>query len=1161
VALPTPEQALAGLAAHDRPRLIGVRHHSPACAAAVPALLDAWKPRRVLVELPAELEEWLPWLGHPELVAPVALSAQAAGQEGLGFYPFADFSPELAAVRWARANGAALEAIDLPFGRRGEDHGKVPALEPDGPPGRIQRAMADAVGATDPGDLWDRLVEAHALGAAPEEVRRAALLYGWALRADVRLSAAPEVEDLARERHMRERIGEGGDAVAVIGSFHAAALADPALDPLPRLGAAKKRRKKEPPVRTALLPYAFELLDSRSGYPAGIRDPRWQQRVWEAARDASPADRAAAEALVALCREIRADRHPAGVPDAEEGLRVALDLARLRGLPGPGRAELLEAIATTLGHGEAQGRGRIVARAMRGVLIGDARGQLAPGTPRSGLGPHVEELLAAMKLPGPGQRSRRAEIVQLDPLRSDLDRRRHVALHRLSAAGVEYAEPIPPADDDEERLGRAWQVRWTPRTDADLEIASARGVTLEMAAAGAIRLRLADLEATDQLSPAVQLDVLEVAAECGLGAIVDERLSSLAGAFLGEATLADIVRALAIAERMAHGHVPGLPIEGSSPRAIGAVRAWRFPEDFPRDDLLSAGVHALEGLSGSDSLDDARAMIALVRLLQGTDLGEGRLGWALDGLAEAGSPLMQGAAGIARVLSGRDDAAAFGARIASWLDADPGAGLARRLAGLLVVAGAAFEAHPGLTGPLVARVGEIPDAAFLERLPALRDGFEVLSPAARGRLLETLDELLPGGGRLDALAIPAARLATFAAADRAAAAAIARLGLRIPAPQPSPEAPVTVVPPRTDVAIGPRDRWRLILGRERDELPPESEPYAVVLDELYGAGQGEGSHGDLGGDDTPFPTAREWAVELDALFGGRVRDEVLARAVERGRSDVVGAIDPEQVVPSVDLLRRILSARGSIAEEDLGPVRRLVARIVDELVRDLARAVQPALGGLDLPRPTRRPTGRVDLRRTLAASLRTARPGSGGEAVVVPERLVFRSRSRRALDWHVVLLVDVSGSMEASALHAAMMASILAGLPAVSVRFLAFSDDVIDLSEHVADPLELLLSVEIGGGTNIGKALAYARQAIEVPGRTLVVVVSDFEEGYSVPRLLAEVRALVESGVKPLGLAALDDDAQPRYVAGVAESVAEAGMPVAALSPLELARWVAEHLK
>lgn len=363
--------------------------------------------------------------------------------------------------------------------------------------------------------------------------------------------------------------------------------------------------------------------------------------------------------------------------------------------------------------------------------------------------------------------------------------------------------------------------------------------------------------------------------------------------------------------------------------------------------------------------------------------------------------------------------------------------------------------------------------------------------------------------------------------------------------------------------ISPEDRWRLILGRERERLRGRSLRAAVALDELYGAGRGEGAGSSLdgGGGEAGQLGVREWLEELRDLFGERVAEQVIGRAADRGRGQALLELDAESVTPSVELLQELLALKGGLPPDRLARLRRLVDRVVRSLVEELSVVLRPALAGSVLARPTRRPGGPIDLRRTVARSLRSVRFRDDGSPRLVPETLVFRTRARRSLDWRVVLAVDVSGSMEASVIYSALIAAILSGLPAVETNFVAFSTTVLDLSERVSDPLGLLLEVSVGGGTDIARGLRYARELVTVPSRTLVILVTDFEEGGPVEALLAEVRAVAESGARPLGVAALDDRGQPRYSRAVAEEVVAAGMPVAALSPLELARWIGEQVR
>ncbi|PBC70748.1 VWA domain containing CoxE-like protein [Streptomyces sp. TLI_235] len=1172
-----PRAAVEELAASALPYLIGVRHHSPALAAVVPALLDKADPQVVCVELPADFQRWLPHLADPGTVAPVALAG--ADEDGhLGFYPFADFSPELAALRWAREHGVEVRCCDLPLA----DKGWSPAEADAAPGGRpAGPAYADALEAAGTGregdDLWDRSVEVRAPGSEPEAVRRAALAVGWALRRDAADRGGVPARDLAREAHMRRVIAAaaaGGRRVAaVVGAFHGPALTGAEQGPAEETpaGEAPEAPAEGGPV-TSLVPYTFDLLDARSGYPAGIRDPRWQQAVLTAQGDPEQVQQAAARAITEICRELRRNGHPAGTGEAAETLRLAGDLARLRALPAPGRGELLEAVTAVLGQGEPLGRGRALAKALEAVLVGADRGRLAPGTPRSGLGPSVEAELAALRLPDPEDPDSRE--MRLDPLRSALDGRREVLLQRLEVCGIGYGKAVEVSGTgDGAALTTRWRMAWTPSAAARLDLAGVRGVTAEHAAAGTLRETARRQAAEGGPTCAQLLAGLRAAARCDLPALVAERLAEAEQLLPASATLAELLDALDLLEALRLSHLPGTTERSRAAAADLAVV------------LLDAAVRGLPGLAGSEDPADATALVALA-----TRAGDHRLGLRMDAalaeLARTGSPLVQGAALASRVLLDLDTADRLGARAAGWVDAaaDPEGRrrLARLLTGLLTAGGPLLQYAPDALGPLLERIDVLPDRGFLERLPALRAGFDALSPAGRGRLLDTVTERL--GERPDlTLAAPAGLLALWTAADTAAAEALAALGLPGTTPAPAgepaaePTAEAAAEPDPTapaDAAVGspdrlpPADRWRLLLGREPERLGDGARRYAQALDELYGRGRGEGA-ADLdggpgsngGGQEASFPTAREWSDELEALFGADVREEVLAAAADTGRTDVLAELDPASVRPSVELLTSVLNLAGGMPEHQLNRLRPLVRRLVEELARELATRMRPALTGLATPRPTRRPGGRIDLPRTLRANLAHTRRLEDGRTVVVPEQPVFSTRSRREADWRLILVVDVSGSMEASVIWSALTAAVLGGVPTLSTHFLAFSTQVADLTDRVSDPLSLLLEVKVGGGTHIAGALAHARSLVTVPSRTLVVVVSDFEEGYPLGGLLGEVRALASSGVHLMGCAALDDTGTPRYSVPVARQLVAAGMPVAALSPLALARWVGDRLR
>jgi Mg-chelatase subunit ChlD len=1115
---PDPQAATEELAASRDPYLIGVRHHSAVLAHAVPALLERFAPQRVLVELPMEFAEWLPWLAHPEAVAPLALGGASTGDDGpLAFFPFADFSPELAALRWAVAHGVPVAPCDLPLAdprwQRERDGGDSPILD----------ALRRHLTGRDGDDVWDRLVEVGSVGATPEQVRRAALAVGWAMRTGSTVSTV----DLAREAWMRDQITQAQQThprvAVVVGAYHAPALLKPYGPRRQRERAGARAGRSE--IVTSLVPYPFELLDERSGYPAGIRDPQWHQEIFDAGAAPAAVAELVASVAVRVAAALRRAKHPAGPAEAREIARLATDLARLRGLPAPGRGELVEAVQTVLAQGEIFGRGRAVAAAMEEVLVGSRRGALAPGTPASGLVAAVTKLIAELRLPGPGAPG---QVLRLDPLRSPLDRRREVTLHRLDAARILYAQQQESvAAGGTDTLTTVWFAKWTPTTDGTLAAAGMRGVTLRQAAMGRLAWQRRRQTQAGGPTPQQAVDGLSAAVHCGLSTLVSQRLDDVRRVVVTTGTLTDIIAALSLLDRVALGHVPGTP---TAPPGLAEVV----------DLLDGAAVREIVGLTGSDDLDDARALLAVAHRADqgGRSL---RLHAALRELARSGTPTMQGAAGAVGVLVGLEPAQAFGERLASWVDS-AGDELRPRLAGALVAAGALLAAGGPALAPLAKRIEEYSDAAFTQRLPGLRAGFDALSPAARERMRADLEARL---GNLDT-PYPAETLARWLDYDRAGAGAVAGLGL-------------------ADARILPVHRWRLLLGRRAEGLPAGARRQANALDELYGAGRGEGSR-DIddprsGGRGTKAPTIREWRDELTELFGAEVCEQVLGEAARRGNREAALELDAMAVRPSVELLHSVLSLAGGLPEAEQARLRPLVARLVTELTARLANRLRPALTGLTTARPTRRRTGTIDLAATIRANLRTARVEPDGRVLVLPERLRYRERARRSADWRLILVTDVSGSMESSTVWAALTSAVLSGLPALSTHFLAFSDEVIDLTEHAHDPLSLLIEVRVGGGTHIANALRHARGLVTVPHRTMVVVVSDFEEGQPLRGLLDEVRALASSGCRLLGCAALDDQARPRYAVGVAAQLAEAGMPVAALSPLALARWVADQVR
>ena len=241
--------------------------------------------------------------------------------------------------------------------------------------------------------------------------------------------------------------------------------------------------------------------------------------------------------------------------------------------------------------------------------------------------------------------------------------------------------------------------------------------------------------------------------------------------------------------------------------------------------------------------------------------------------------------------------------------------------------------------------------------------------------------------------------------------------------------------------------------------------------------------------------------------------------------------------------------------------RKLVAKVVAELIDKLAKEVTRSFSGTSRKQhlSPRGAFSQFAARPTLLRNLRHYDPQARR---LVIERPLFYANTRRTLQpWQVILLVDQSGSMVRSVIHSAVTASCLWDLPGVRTHLVAFDTSLVDLSDSVQDPVDVLMRVQLGGGTNIGMAVNYAAGCIEAPRRAIVVIISDFYEGAPEHLLIARVRALCGQGTQVLGLAALDDKANPDYDRVLASKLADAGAQIGAMTPGQLAAWLAEKLQ
>jgi Mg-chelatase subunit ChlD len=353
-------------------------------------------------------------------------------------------------------------------------------------------------------------------------------------------------------------------------------------------------------------------------------------------------------------------------------------------------------------------------------------------------------------------------------------------------------------------------------------------------------------------------------------------------------------------------------------------------------------------------------------------------------------------------------------------------------------------------------------------------------------------------------------------------------------------------------------RWGRVLGGEAAEstgvtLGGDEARMDQALDALYGSeGGGLGRPGRRSaGLGASAPQVARWLGDIRGFFPSTVVQVMQQDAIER--LDLTRLLlEPEMleaVEPDVHLVGTLLSLNRVMPERARESARAVVRTVVRELERRLAQRTRSAIGGaLDRSARTLRPRrlADVDWNRTIRANLRHYVPSHG---TVVPERLIGYGHRRQAVQRDVVLCVDQSGSMAASVVYAGVFAAVLASMPSLRTSLVVFDTAVVDLTEQLHDPVEVLFGTQLGGGTDINRAVAYCQRIVARPAETIFVLITDLYEGGNREEMLGRIAALTSAGVKVVVLLALADDGAPSYDHDNAAALAALGVPSFACTP------------
>jgi Mg-chelatase subunit ChlD len=344
-------------------------------------------------------------------------------------------------------------------------------------------------------------------------------------------------------------------------------------------------------------------------------------------------------------------------------------------------------------------------------------------------------------------------------------------------------------------------------------------------------------------------------------------------------------------------------------------------------------------------------------------------------------------------------------------------------------------------------------------------------------------------------------------------------------------------------------KWRLILGKQADEdesisLSEQMQGMDTVLEDLYEA---EGNKkGGLGGS---TPKINRWLGDIRKYFPTSVVQMMQKDAFERLDLEQM-LLEPElleSIEPDVHLVGTLLSLNKIMPSKTKETARTVIKKVVTELEKKLRNPMQAAIkGALSRSVRNRRPKySEIDWNRTIRANLKHYQHDY---KTIIPQNLIGYGRKGQALR-EVILLVDQSGSMASSVIYSSVFGAVMASLRSIKTQMIIFDTAVVDLTQYLTDPVELLFGTQLGGGTDINKALGYVQQQIRTPNDTILVLISDLYEGGNEREMLKKCAYLKTSGVQFIVLLALSDEGRPMYDRSVAAKLVAMDIPSFACTP------------
>jgi hypothetical protein len=701
-------------------RVFGIRHHGPGSARSLLAALTDFAPDLLLIEGPPEADGLLELIGDPDLRPPVALLVYDPDVAARAvFYPFAEYSPEWQAARYALAQGIAVRFCDAPVASMApfaettdaaaaDTAAEATDIEPEAPRGDPLRALAQAAGFDDTERFWEVLVEqrqdASELFQAIHELMSAAR------------AADPEStsrRDLQREAHMRTLIRAeskaGRERIAVVcGAWHA-----PVLDPAEftiKADAELTRGSSRRKLASSWVPWSYDRLHRASGYGAGVDSPAWYGCLWRSQ------SRAVDDFVVRAARCFRSAGLEIGPAHAIEAGRLAHALAALRALPQPGLAELMQALTTVYGDGD----GRALALVRQQLVVGLEHGGVPDSVPTVPLLADLNRECKRLRL----KQEAGERLLELD-LREDGARARSALLHRLTLLGVSWGRIQGNPGGARGTFKEIWRLRWDPGYVVELIDRARHGNSVELAAATVLRER-----AASETDLAAQAELLQLALRADLGAALPAMLTRFDALAAATGDVPTLMQSLPpLVDLVRYGDVRGTDV-GAAARVLDHL-AERIAIGLP---LAAVGIDDAAAATLRGALDACDAALARA----GGDSAD----WcrALLQLADnsAGHALIAGRATRLLLDRGEFSVDETARRLGLALSPAVAVGEAQWIEGLLGGSGLVLLHQPELLLLIDQWLSALDGQRFSETLPLLRRAFAEFSQPERRQIGERL---------------------------------------------------------------------------------------------------------------------------------------------------------------------------------------------------------------------------------------------------------------------------------------------------------------------------------------------------------------------------------------------------------------------------------------